>query len=392
VIPLTDPGLGDEEVAAVARVLRSGRLVQGAEVARLEAGLAARCGRRHAVAVSNGTVAIELLLRAVGVGPGDEVLVPDLTWPSPAHAVLAVGARPVLVDVDARTWNATASTCARALEGRAATERGAGGPVRAVLAIDQFGTPADVAELATALPDALLLEDAACAIGSVRADGSPAGSAPSLGATLSFHPRKVLTTGEGGAVLVDDDALAERLRMLRNHGQRAPGDFAAPSTNARLSELQAAIGGAQLARLDALLSARRAHAAAIRDGIGAALAAAGLAPEASVAFQEALPGAAPNEQTLGMRLPEGTTAEARDRFVARCRERGVEVGRLSYALHRLRALAPLAPGGDAAFPVAAALADAGVALPLYPALTPQAREAVVRAVAEEVLRCVEEVS
>jgi perosamine synthetase len=412
VIPLTDPGLGDDEVVAAARVLRSGRLVQGAEVARLEVALAERCGRRHAVAVSNGTVALELLLRALGVGPGDEVLVPDLTWPSPAHAVLAVGARPVLVDVDPRSWNLTAEGCLRALAARAETARteaacaaserdatasardagGERGGLRAVIAIDQFGMPAEVraivAAVEAAAPGVVVVEDAACAIGSVRADGTPAGSAPSVGATLSFHPRKVLTTGEGGAVLVDDDALAERLRVLRNHGQRAPGEFTAASTNARLSEVQAAVGNAQLARLDALLAARRENAAAIRDGLSAALGQGTLVFQRSSA-PDGPDGAQPNEQTLGALLPPGTGPAARDRFIARCRERGVEVGRLSYALHRLPSLARFAPDGDAALPVASDIVDRGVALPLYATMTPAERQTVVAVVAEtlrEVLR------
>ncbi|HEX5659048.1 MAG TPA: aminotransferase class I/II-fold pyridoxal phosphate-dependent enzyme, partial [Polyangiales bacterium] len=199
-IPLTVPALGSEEIAAAERVLRSGMLVQGREVQQFESELAQRTQRRHAIAVSSGTAALELALRALGVGPGDEVLVPALTWPSPGHAVLAVGASVGLVDVDPEEWNAHAFEL--------------GPRTRAVIAIDQFGNPARQRELASlAVP---LIVDAACSLGSSY-EGRPCGSFGAI-ATMSFHPRKVLTTGEGGACLTDDDALAERISVLANYG------------------------------------------------------------------------------------------------------------------------------------------------------------------------------
>jgi perosamine synthetase len=342
-IRLAVPGLGDAEVAAASAVLRSGMLVQGAEVARFEALVAERTARKHAVAVGNGTTALELALAALSVGPGDEVLVPDLTWPSPAHAVVRAGATPVLVDVDLREWNTTPAAFARAR-----TER-----TEVAIAIDQFGMPARVSEIAAALPGVVVLEDAACAIGSVRGDGSPAGSAPSLLSTLSFHPRKVVTTGEGGMVVTDDDTVADVLRILRNHGQRTPGVFALAGPNARLSEVAGAIGRVQMERLDGMLSARRRLAARLRDAL----------PQ--LTFQASPAGALGNEQTLGALLPEGTTAEQRDAFITACRALDVEVGKLSYALHRLPPLARHAQDGDASFPNSSALVDRGVALPLW---------------------------
>ena len=133
-IPLTRPLLGGEEEQAVASVLRTGMLVQGAQVARFEDAVASHIGRAHAVAVVNGTAALELALRALGIGPGARVLVPALTWPSPAHAVMACGAEPVLVDVDAAEWNSGARELAAALSPRP----------DAVIAIDQFGNPSRV--------------------------------------------------------------------------------------------------------------------------------------------------------------------------------------------------------------------------------------------------------
>lgn len=342
-IRLAVPGLGDAEVEAAARVLRSGMLVQGAEVAAFEAAVAARTGRTHAIAVANGTTALELALAVLGVGPGDEVLVPDLTWPSPAHAVVRAGATPILVDVDAAEWNTSPAAFAAARTPR----------TKVAVAIDQFGAPARIAEIAAALPGVTILEDAACAIGAFRGDGTPCGAAPSAVATLSFHPRKVVTTGEGGMIVTDDDALADALRILRNHGQRTPGEFAAAGPNARLSEVAAAVGRVQVARLDAMLDARRRIAAQLRAALP------------RLTFQAWPEGARGNEQTLGALLPAGTSPAQRDALVAACRAHDIEIGRLSYALHRLPPLARFAPEGDAGCPVASTIVDRGVALPLW---------------------------
>ena len=338
-IRLTVPGLADAEVDAVSRVLRSGMLVQGAEVARFEEGVAAKTERAHAVAVTNGTAALELALRALDIGTGDEVLVPDVTWPSPAHAVLAVGAKPVLVDVDAHEWNATPDAFRRARTSA----------TRAAIAIDQFGMPARIPEIAVALPGLPILEDAACAIGSRRADG-PCGKG-SVIATFSFHPRKVLVTGEGGMCVTDDAALADRLRILRNHGQRSVGEFASASGNTRMTEMAAAIGSVQLGRLDAMLERRQHLALRYQSKL------------TRVSTQRAPEGASSNWQTFGVLLPAGKVADDRDRVVASLRNRGVEAGRLSYALHRLPHLAAFAQAKM--FDAASDIVDRGFALPLY---------------------------
>jgi perosamine synthetase len=345
VIRLAVPGLGDAEVAAAAEVLRSGMLVQGAEVSRFEALVATRTARKHAIAVANGTTALELALAVLGVGTGDEVLVPDLTWPSPAHAVIRAGALPVFVDVDLREWNSSPAAFAALRNSR----------TKAAIVIDQFGMPARLSEIAAALPGLPLLEDAACAIGSIRGDGTPAGSAPGLLATLSFHPRKVVTTGEGGMIVTDDEALASELRIARNHGQRAAGEFVSAGPNARLGEVAGAIGRVQMERLDAMLEARRRFASQLREALP------------MLTYQAGPPATLSNVQTLGALVPLGTTPGTRDLFVAACRAREVEVGKLSYALHRLPPLAVYAPlgEGDRAYPNASAIVDRGIALPLW---------------------------
>lgn len=351
-IRLSRPWTGEEESAAVLAVLESGMLVQGAQVARFEALLAARSGRGEAIATSSGTAALELALRAIDVGPGDDVLCPALTWPSPAHAIRLVGARPVLVDVDPAEWNSTGAALAAART--AAT--------RAAIVIDQFGCPVRAREILDALPDLPIVEDAACALGS-RTDLGPCGSVGVV-SCMSFHPRKVITTGEGGVCLTDDGAIAERIRALRNHGQTAPGVFVEPAANLRLTELAAAIGVAQMSRLDAIVASRRALHARYREALP------------KLVFQACPKGGRDNAQTAGALLPEGATELDRDRFVAALRDEGVEAGRLSYALGRL----PSVGWDGPALPISESIVARGVALPLHPALTQEEIARVIRAV------------
>jgi perosamine synthetase len=345
-IRLASPDIGDAEIAEVVRVLHSGRLVQDREVEAFERAVAERCGREHAIAVSSGTAALELALRALEV-EGGEVLVPDLTWPSPAHAVALAGAHPVLVDVDPEEWNGAPETFAAARTAR----------TRAAIVIDQFGVPARHPAIARALEGVPIIEDAACAIGSALR-GRPCGGFGVI-ACLSFHPRKVITTGEGGMCLTDDARLADAISLLRNHGQRAPGEFVRPGPNLRLTEMQAALGRAQLARLDRIIEQRRALADRYR---------AGLASFDVPVRTQALPeGGARNEQTFGIVLPECFAGEVRDRILATLRSEGIEASRLSYALHTLPSLSP---SGTAGWPVSAEIARRGIALPLHTRLTP----------------------
>jgi perosamine synthetase len=336
--------LGPEEADAVAKVLESGRLVQGPRVEQFERLIAQRVGRLHAIAVSNGTAALRLALEALGVGSGDRVLLPDLTWPSPGHAVLELDARPLLVDVDEREWNARPEALAAAR----------GECCAAAIAIDQFGCPARSSEIAAALPGIPLIVDAACSLGSHTGD-KPCGALGVI-ACLSFHPRKVVTTGEGGMCLTDDPELADRLRELRNHGQTAPGQFAHASGNHRMSELSAAIGVVQLGRLDAMLEQRQQLAAIYDRAFD------------DLPVQRAPEGARRNHQTYAVLLPAGSD---RDAIVQRLRELGIESGRLSYALHTLpqfSGAARLAQQAGRSFPHATALAERGLALPLFPGL------------------------
>lgn len=246
-IRLARPDVGEEELRAVAEVLASGQLTMGPKVAELEAALAAAVGTAHAVAVSSGTAALHLAVLALGIGPGDEVIVPAYTFPATANAVELAGARAVLVDVDPATFLVEPARVAEAVTPR----------TRAVLAVHLFGRPVDWEALRAAVPpQVILLEDAAGALGA-RHRGRPCGS---LGAAacLSFHPRKIVTTGEGGAVTTDDGALADAIRRLRHHGIGATGpvDIATPGFNYRLPDVLCAVGIPQVERLRELLAAR----------------------------------------------------------------------------------------------------------------------------------------
>ncbi|MGW0205808.1 DegT/DnrJ/EryC1/StrS family aminotransferase [Streptomyces sp. NPDC003233] len=262
-IPVMIPWLGEEEARAASEAVLSGWVAQGPRVAAFEQAFAERVGAEHGVAVSSCTTALHLSLVALGLGPGDEVVVPSLSFIATANAVRYVGAEPVFADVDLATGNLTVATVDAVRTAR----------TRAVLAVHQGGAPADVHALRAACADwdLPLVEDAACAIGS-SVGGKPVGHG-ALIAAWSFHPRKLVTTGEGGMITTDDAEWAARLRRLREHGMSASAaerhasnkpvleSYLEVGYNYRMTDLQAAIGLVQLGRLDAMIARRRELAA-----------------------------------------------------------------------------------------------------------------------------------
>ncbi len=257
-VALSVPATGDEEWQALRAPIESGWLTQGPRVAEFEKGFSARHGVAHAIATTSGTTALHLALAALGIGPGDEVIVPAFTWVATANVVLYTGATPIFVDVRSDTYNLDIDAVAQLVTKR----------TRAVIAVHLFGLCADIDALKRILPDNVsIIEDAACAAGSAYKGKAPGGLG-TLGC-FSFHPRKSITTGEGGMLTTNDPVLAERAAALRSHGatlsdearRHGPAPHRMPDINMlgfnyRMSDLQAAVGVVQLTKLDEFIDER----------------------------------------------------------------------------------------------------------------------------------------
>jgi dTDP-4-amino-4,6-dideoxygalactose transaminase len=352
-IPLFDTStpllpLADELRAAIDRVLSSGRFVLGPEVDAFESEFAAQVGAAHAIGVANGTEAITIALRAMGVGPGDEVVVPSFTFYATAEAIPHTGATPVFCDIDPGTFCVTAETVRAALTPR----------TKAVIAVHLFGNVAPIREIeALGVP---VLEDAAQAAGSRGPDGRPG----SLGtaATFSFYPSKNLPVfGDGGAITTSDAALAERVRSLHFHGSRDKQHFEMVGYNSRLDALQAAVLRVQLPHLDRWGAAR--HAAGelyARSGLGEL-----------VALPRASAGSTPAWHLYVVRSAHADALESA------LRVRGIE-GRAYYRvpIHRQPALA-----ADVELPGTDEAARTNLALPIGPSLRAEQVDEVFSAIA-----------
>jgi dTDP-3-amino-3,4,6-trideoxy-alpha-D-glucose transaminase len=336
----------------VRAVIEGGRFILGPEVQAFEQEFADYLGVRHAIGVANGTDAITIALRAMGVKPGDDVVVPSFTFYASAEAIATAGARPVFCDVDPDTRNVTAETVRAALTPR----------TTAIVAVDLFGCPAPLPEIrALGVP---VLEDAAQAAGASLGDRR-AGALGDI-ATFSFYPSKNLGAfGDGGAIATDSDELAELVRALRFHGSRDKRSFEFVGYNSRLDELQAAVLRVLLPELDRWADARRA--------IGEAYAQAGLG-EHVTSLPVVPDGASPAWHLYVVTHPRA------DEVIAGLRERGVEArGYYRTPLHRQAAMAPFADSRE--LPVTDELAARNLALPMNAALRREDVTTVVEAVA-----------
>src|SRR3989454_627776 len=256
-IPIARPLLGDEELAAVREVLASGMLAQGPKVEAFEKAFAKDLGRKHAIAVTNGTAALHVALPAHGIGPGQEVVIPPLTFFATASTVILCGARPVFVDIDRSSYNMDPAKVASAITRKTA----------AIMPVHLYGQTAEMDPILAAARDRGIpvIEDAAQAAGA-EYHGKKAGN---LGDTacFSFYATKNMTTGEGGMIVTDDDRVAEKARLLRHHGQPAKYEHVLVGFNYQMTDIAAAIGLAQLAKLDSWVKHRRANAAALSKGL-----------------------------------------------------------------------------------------------------------------------------
>ena len=314
-IRLTIPSIDEEDLRAVREVLASGHLVQGSQVAAFESHVAERAGTGFAVAVSNCTAALHLSLLALGVQAGDLVIVTAYSWVATANVIELCGAHPVFVDIRPDTFNMDPSVLKSVLK-RLMGNRETARRVKAILPVHAFGLMANMSEIMRLADryETPVVEDGACALGA-SLDQRPAGSWGKLGC-FSFHPRKAVTTGEGGMIVGNDGELIRRLKALRNHGQdpqsQSP-DFILPGLNYRMTEFQAALGSTQMKKLDHIVSSRKRLAQSYGE----------LLRETSLTLPVVPPGHTPVFQSYVVLLPVEDHG-FRDDVIARLRERGVE--------------------------------------------------------------------
>jgi dTDP-4-amino-4,6-dideoxygalactose transaminase len=351
VIPIARPQMGDEEKELVWSAMSSGALAQGARVRELEERFADFIGVQHAVATSSGTTALHLALLASEVGPGDEVITVPFTFFASASAVLFTGARPVFVDVDESSFNIDVAQIEAAITPA----------TRAILPVSLYGQPADlpaIAEIAERRGLALV-EDAAqshgAAVGDRRSGSWGAGC-------FSFYPTKNMTTGEGGMVTTSDPAVADRARLLREHGMRVRYQHEMVGYNFRMTDVHASIGLGQLPKLPVYNARRRAIAARYDRELQ------------GVITPRVQPGMTHVYHQYTLRV------NRRDEFVERLKERGVGTG-VYYPIPVHRQKPFLALGyADQRFPVSERLAEEVLSIPVHPSLTDDEVEAVIAAV------------
>ena len=369
-IPLSSPDITQAEIGAVTAVLRTSNLSLGPELDSFESALAAYHGVPHAVAVSSGTAGLHLALLTLGIGEGDEVIVPSFAFIAVANAVLQVRATPVFAEIDAITLNLDPSAVEQAITPR----------TRALLVVHTFGVPADMDALETIARrhNLVIVEDACEAIGAEFGEPALARRVGSFGdlAVLGFYPNKQLTTGEGGAVLARDPAHAARLRSLRNQGRANTGDWldhAEPGYNYRLSDLACALGRVQLSRIDEILALR--HAAAERYGTLLA-ASAGVGAGARIGL--GLPPLTLPNRTVSwfvyvVRLPEEAD---RDRVRAALAAGGIATGRYFAPIHLQPAWRAHPSAASARLPITESITRRTLALPFFNRITPDQQERV----------------
>ena len=355
-IPISRPDVGPAEEEAVLDVLRSGMLAMGRRTAEFEEAWAAYCGVRHAVFMSNGTVALEAILRALGIGAGDEVITVGFTFNATASAILQVGARPVFVDIRADDFCMDPDLVEAALTPR----------TKAILPVHLYGLMADMDPLVAVAErhGIALVEDAAQAHGATYRGRRAGQFGPAM---FSLYATKNLMTGEGGFATTDDDDLADRIRLYRNHGMRERYHHEALGSNFKPTDLAAAIGLAQLARLDERTARRRENAARLSDGL---------------------------RDYLVPRVPEGREhvwhqftmrfPGQRDQVIRGLTEKGI--GTLIYypvPVHRQAYLQALVPGAaDLDLRVTNRLSDEVLSVPVRPNLTRDEVDAVIAAIRE----------
>jgi perosamine synthetase len=374
-IPIAKPYIGQEEETAVLEALRSGWLSQGPRVAEFEKQFAAYVGTKHAIAVSSCTTALHLAFLGAGIQSGDEVLCPSLSFIATANSIRYVGAEPVFVDVDPVTFNMDPKKLEAAITPR----------TRAILAVHQIGLPAAMNEIneIARRRNLVVIEDAACAIGSVY-HGKRIGAPHSWMACFSFHPRKILTTGEGGMITTEDDQVNDRLRRLRQHAMDV-SDVARHQSksvilerydevgyNFRMTDMQAAVGLVQLGRVEGFIQRRREFAARYTEALSR--------------FDWMVPPSEPvglrqNYQSYMVRL-KANAPISRDDLMQALLDRGISTRRGIMASHREKPY--FSNRVDSLLPETNSATDNCIILPLFHQMTEQDQNHVIDSIHEVV--------
>ena len=349
-IPITDLTFEGNELAYVTDCIKTGWVSSlGKYVHEFEEGFSAYCGAKYGIATSNGTTALHLALATLGIGPGDEVIIPTLTFVATANAVIYNGARPVFVDSEPDTWNMDPARIEAKITDR----------TKAIIPVHIYGHPADMDPIMRIAREhgLVVVEDAAEAHGA-RYKGRRAGSLADM-ACYSFYGNKIITTGEGGMVLTDNAEWDERARWLRDHGMSKEKRYWHPMIgfNFRLTNLQAALGVAQLERIDEIIAIKRRNAATYNALLGD-VPNISLPPEASWAE---------NVYWMYSILIEDGYGTSRDDLMVALRERGIDSRPFFYLIHTMPPYVDYAQGED--FPVAAELSRKGINLPSSATLT-----------------------
>ncbi len=361
-IKLAHPDISEREIRAVTGVLRSGTLSLGPQATAFERLFARKVGRKHAIALNSGTSALHLIVKALGLGPGDEVITAPYSFIASVNCILYEGAKPVLADIDPVTLNIDPAQVERRITRR----------TRAVLPVDVFGLPADYAALdgICRRHRLMMIEDACEALGA-RYRGRPAGSF-GRAAAFGFYPNKQITTGEGGMAVCDDRKLADLIRSYRNQGRSFMGGWLAHHRmgyNYRMSEINAAMGRVQLSRLGSMLKTRRRLAGTYRRLFRERL------PEFTVLSD--VPDAERSWFVFVVLVPPPIRGKGRDRLLMGLRESGIECAHYFPALHLQPVLKRLGyRRGD--FPIAEEVADRSLAIPFHHRLSLHDQERVVR--------------
>jgi perosamine synthetase len=372
-IPIAKPYIGQEEETAVLEALRSGWLSQGPRVAEFEKQFAAFVGTKHAIAVSSCTTALHLAFLGAGIQSGDEVLCPSLSFIATANSIRYVGAEPVFVDIDPVTFNMDPKKLEAAITPR----------TRAILAVHQIGLPAAMNEIneIARRRNLVVIEDAACAIGSVY-QGKRIGAPHSWMACFSFHPRKILTTGEGGMITTEDDQVNDRLRRLRQHAMDVSDVARHQSKNVilerydevgynfRMTDLQAAVGIVQLGRVEDFIKRRREFAARYTEALSK--------------FDWMVPPSEPeglrhNYQSYMVRLKTNAPI-SRDDLMQALLDRGISTRRGIMASHREKPY--FSNRVDSLLPETNSATDNCIILPLFHLMTEQDQNHVIDSIHE----------